>query len=195
MGDGIIIVYMKPGKNKIPSPTGGWDNESEPVWLLSNWMYACVPTRVPHQYFLPNHTDLSSVESVVLPAMQYPICRITCNAIPYLSYYLQCNTLSVVLPAMQYPICRITCNAIPNLTCNKILDGRITCNEIPNLSYYLQCNTQSYLHYDTICRITCNEILISSYYLQCNIHLTCNVILCRIVVLPAIQYLIYPTCH
>ena len=29
MGDGIItIVYMKPGKNKIPSPYGGWDNNN-----------------------------------------------------------------------------------------------------------------------------------------------------------------------
>ena len=27
--------------------------------------------------------------SVVLPAMKYHICRITCNEIPYLLYYLQ----------------------------------------------------------------------------------------------------------
>ena len=33
MGDGIIIVYMKPGKNKIPSPTGGWDNYENLVIL------------------------------------------------------------------------------------------------------------------------------------------------------------------
>ena len=45
MGDGIIIVYMKPGKNKIPSPTGGWDNNREdettqkqnPIPLLGEW--------------------------------------------------------------------------------------------------------------------------------------------------------------
>ena len=59
----------------------------------NNWMHACVPNRVPNQYFLPIQTDLSSV---VLPEIKYSICRITCNSIP--------------------TICHITCNQIVSLS-------------------------------------------------------------------------------
>ena len=27
---------MKPGKNKIPSPTGGWDNKEDKIQLFQN---------------------------------------------------------------------------------------------------------------------------------------------------------------
>ena len=73
--------------------------------------------------------------------MKSLICRITCNEIPNLSYYLQYNTQSyllqyiyVVLPAMKSLICRITCNAIHNLTCNMILCCIVVLSAIQYLS-------------------------------------------------------------
>ena len=124
--------------------------ESEPVWLLSNWVYACVPNRVPKSYFLP----IQRSKQRRITCNKYPI-RITCN---------------------EYPICRITCNEYPicRITCNEYPICRITCNTIPNLSYYLQYNPQSVVLpaiQSPICRITCNAILLS--YLSPTADLQC----------------------
>ena len=200
-------VHLSQSQHKLKVNRFGW---------VSNWVHTCVHNPISNQYF-PTYPDRSKqrritcnnilnlsyylqcntqsylqfgTQTLVLPAMKYPICRITCNEIPNPSYYLQWNTQSVVLPAMKYPICRITCN------------------EIPNLSYYLQWNTQSVVlpamkypvlpaMWYSICCITCNK-----KYRICRItchaipSLTCNSILKLLyylqwntqpVVLPAMQ--------
>ena len=52
------------------------------------------------QYNTQTYLQFNTQKSVVLPAMKYPICRITCKEIPDVSYYLQGNNRCVVLPAM-----------------------------------------------------------------------------------------------
>ena len=62
-------------------------------------------------------------QSVVLPAMQYPVLpavqylirRITCNEMPNLSYYLQCNKMQYPMLSAIYTTlsdCCTTCNTV-----------------------------------------------------------------------------------
>ena len=44
------------------------------------------------QYNTQSYLQFNTQKSVVLPAIEIPICRITCNEIPDVLYYLQSNT-------------------------------------------------------------------------------------------------------
>ena len=67
------------------------------------------------QYNTQSYLQVNTQKSVVLPAMKYPMCRITCNEIPDVSYYLQSNTQPYLHSTINIS-CRITCNTILNVS-------------------------------------------------------------------------------